>query len=71
MARVLDGVPIKTDRTGKYCARNCPLLKYNYGTVCGLELLADKRRPTRYNTVVLQYDRCPLCLKLERKAAKR
>jgi hypothetical protein len=65
--RVLDGVPIKTDKTGKFCALSCVLLQYDNGTVCGLER-SSPRRHCRYDTVAQMHRRCPTCLRLERKA---
>lgn len=69
MKKTLDGVPIKTDRTGKFCDRDCPLLAYCCGTFCVLECKKE-HRVSRYSPIAQKYERCPECFALERKRGK-
>jgi hypothetical protein len=63
--RYLDGVPIRTDKTGEFCDINCPLMQYDQGTVCGLE--RHKNWRSRYDSDTDGYRRCPECKRRERK----
>lgn len=68
--RVLDKVPIRTDKSGRFCDINCPLLTYVNGTCCSLEraVAAKAKLKSRYNWDEKKYERCPACLRLERRA---